>query len=148
MAKVESSVVINAPLEDVFACAKNIEVFPEFMPDVKSVKILEKSDDGNHTISEFVAIVKEFRATIKWTEDDIWDPQAHTCKFTLVKGDFKTYDGLWTFEEVSGGTNFTSVIEYEYDIPLIGPMITTLVNRKMQENVDNMLAAIKAKLER
>jgi ribosome-associated toxin RatA of RatAB toxin-antitoxin module len=145
--RVESSIIINAPVEQVFACAKDIGAFPEFMPDMKSVKILEKSPDGNRTVSEFVGIVKEFKTTLKWTEEDLWDEAARTCKFTLVKGDFKTYSGLWTFEEADGGTKYTSVIEYEYDIPMIGPLIKALVARKMQQNVDSMLSAIKNKLE-
>jgi len=145
--KVESSIIINAPVAKVLACAKDIEAFPEFMPDMKSVKILEKSPDGNRTISEFVGIVKEFKTTLKWTEEDFWDESAGTCKFNLIKGDFKTYSGLWTFKEVDGGTKYTSVIEYEYDIPMIGPLIKALVAKKMQQNVDSILAAIKSKVE-
>jgi ribosome-associated toxin RatA of RatAB toxin-antitoxin module len=145
--KVESSVTINSDLEKVFALARDIEAFPEFMPDVRKVTILEKSPDGSRTVSEFIGIVKEFKVNMKWTEEDIWDEQAKTCRFSLIKGDFKSYSGLWTFEPVDGGTKFTSVIEYEYDIPLIGPMIKSLVARKMQQNIDNMLQAIKHKAE-
>lgn len=147
MPTVESSVVINGDLEKVLALAKDVESFPNFMPDVKSVTVLERSDDRNRTITEFVGIVKEFRTTMKWTEEDIWDEVAKTCKFTLVKGDFKTYAGQWTFEAVDSGTKFSSVIEYEYDVPLLGPMIKSLIQKKMKQNIDNMLAAIKEKIE-
>lgn len=144
---VESSVFINAPVDKVFALAKNIEEFPEFMPDLKKVTILERSPDGNRTVSEFVGYIKDFRITMKWTEEDEWDEEAKTCRFRLVKGDFKSYSGLWTFEPVDGGTRYTSVIEFEYEIPLIGPMIKSLVARLMKQNVDNMLNAIKNKAE-
>lgn len=138
---------INAPVDKVFALAKNIEEFPEFMPDLKKVTILERSPDGNRTVSEFVGYIKDFRITMKWTEEDEWDEEAKTCRFRLVKGDFKSYSGLWTFEPVDGGTRYTSVIEFEYEIPLIGPMIKSLVARLMKQNVDNMLNAIKNKAE-
>lgn len=144
---VESSIVINGDIEKVYALAQDIESFPQFMPDMKSVAILERSDDGNRTVSEFVGIIKEFKTTMKWTEEDIWDPQARTCRFTLIKGDFKTYSGVWTFESVEGGTKYNSVIEYEYDIPMIGPLIKSLIQKKMKQNMDNMLAAIKEKIE-
>jgi len=144
---VESSVIINAPVEKVFALAKDIEEFPNFMPDLKKVTILEKSDDGNKLISEFVGYIKDFRITMKWTEADEWDEQARTCRFNLVKGDFKTYSGLWTFEPMDGGTKYTSVIDFEYEIPMIGPIIKTLVARLMKQNVDNMLEAIKTRAE-
>ena len=144
---VESCVVIRGDLEEVFRLARNVESFPEFMPDLKSVTVLERNENGTRTVTEFVGIIKEFKTTMKWSEEDLWDVQAKTCKFNLVKGDFKTYSGHWTFEEVDGGTKFKSVIEYEYDIPMIGPLIKALIQKKMQQNVENMLAAIKDKVE-
>ena len=42
---------------------------------------------------------------------------------------------------------FDSEIEVEYDVPLIGPLIKGIIAKKMKENVDNMLAAIKARVE-
>ena len=147
MPRVESSVIINASVEKVFALAKDIEAFPGFMPDLKKVTILENSPDGNRLKSEFVGYIKDFRITIKWIEEDEWDPAAKTCKFKLVKGDFKSYSGLWTFEPTRGGTKYTSVIDFEYDIPLIGPIIKMLVAKLMKQNVDDMLNAIKTKAE-
>ena len=147
MPRVESSVVINGPPDKVFALARDIESFPEFMPDLKKVTILEKNPDGNRVVSEFVGFIKDFRITIKWVEEDEWDEQAKTCKFKLVKGDFKSYSGVWKFEPADGGTKYTSVIDFEYEIPLIGPIIKSLVAKLMKQNVDNMLNAIKDKVE-
>lgn len=147
MPRVESSVVINGPPDKVFALARDIESFPEFMSDLKKVTILEKNPDGTRVVSEFVGFIKDFRITIKWVEEDEWDEQAKTCKFKLVKGDFKSYSGMWTFEPADGGTKYTSVIDFEYEIPLIGPIIKSLVAKLMKQNVDNMLKAIKDKVE-
>lgn len=147
MPRVESSVIINGSVDKVFALAKDIEAFPQFMPDLKKVTILERSPDGSHVIGEFVGCIKDFRITIKWVEEDEWDEQAKTCKFKLVRGDFRSYSGLWTFEPVDGGTKYTSVIDFEYEIPLIGPIIKSLVAKLMKQNVDNMLNAIKDKVE-
>lgn len=147
MAKVQSSIEIDGPLANVYALAKDIESFPEFMPDLKSVKVIERSDDGSRVVSEWVGIVKEFKTTIRWTEEDIWDDQATTCTFGLVKGDYSTYSGVWRFTDLGGKTRFESEIQVEYDVPLIGALIKGLIARKMKENVDNMLAAIKRKVE-
>lgn len=146
--RIESSVVIKGGVDEVFVLARDVESFPQFMPDVKKVTILEKSPDGTRTVTEFVALVKEFNTTIKWVEEDRWDEQAKTCEFSLVKGDLKSYSGVWTFEPVDGGTKYTSVIDFEYDIPLVGPMIKSLIAKKMKQNVDNMLNAIKDKVEK
>jgi ribosome-associated toxin RatA of RatAB toxin-antitoxin module len=148
MPRVESSIVINGDIERVYALAKDIESFPEFMPDVKSITVLERSESGDRTKVEWVGIVKEFKTTLKWVEEDIWDDAAKTCVFTLVKGDYSSYSGNWTFKTVDGGTEFVSIVDFEYDVPLIGALIKGLVAKKMKENVDNMLAAIKEKVEK
>jgi len=147
LAIVTSSIEINGPIERVYALAKDVESFPGFMADLKSVKVLESTDNGAHTITEWVGIVKEFRTTIKWTEQDIWDDAAKTCVFTLVKGDYTRYSGRWAFADLGGRTRFDSEIEVEYDVPLVGALIKGLIAKKMKENVDNMLLAIKRKVE-
>lgn len=147
MAVVQSSVEIDGPLEQVYALARNIESFPEFMPDLKSVTVVERSEDGSRIVSDWVGIVKEFRTFVKWTEEDLWDDEAHTCTFSLVKGDYSKYSGFWKFTDLGGKTRFDSEIEVEYDVPLIGALIKGLIAKKMKENVDNMLAAIKQKVE-
>lgn len=147
MAVVQSSIEIDGPLEQVYALAKNIEAFPEFMPDLKSVSVVERSEDGSRIVSDWVGIVKEFKTLIKWTEQDIWDDDAKTCTFSLVKGDYSKYSGIWHFTDLGGKTRFDSEIEVEYDVPLIGALIKGLIAKKMKANVDNMLAAIKQKVE-
>lgn len=147
MAIVKSSVEINGPLEQVFALAKNIEAFPEFMPDLKSVKVVERSEDGSRIVSDWVGTVKEFKLTVKWTEEDIWDAAAGTCTFTLVKGDYSKYSGFWKFTDLGGKTRFDSEIDVEYDVPLIGGLIKGLIAKLMKQNVDSMLEAIKNKVE-
>lgn len=147
MAQVSSSIEINGPLEKVYELAKNVESFPEFMPDLKSVKIVERSEDGSRVVTDWVGIVKEFKTTIKWAEEDIWDDSAHTCVFTLVKGDYSKYSGKWQFTDLGGTTRFDSEIEVEYNVPMVGALIKGLIAKKMKENVDNMLEAIKQKVE-
>lgn len=147
LAVVSSFIEINGPLEEVYALAKNIEAFPEFMPDVKSVKIVERSEDGNRTVSEWIGSVKEFRLSVKWTEEDIWDDAAKTCTFSLIKGDYSKYSGVWKFTDLGGRTRFDSEIEVEYDVPMIGSLIKGLIAKLMKQNVDSMLVAVKKKVE-
>lgn len=138
---------VNAPLDQVYALARNIEAFPQFMPDVQEVEILEQRPDG-YQRSRWVGIVKEFKRTITWTEEDHWDEATHSCTFEQTEGDFSVYRGSWRFEEAVVGTHAELTVEYEYDVPLIGALIKALLQRKMQENCDNMLAAIKAEAEK
>ncbi len=145
MPRVESSIVINGPIERVYECAKDVERFPEFMQDVKDVKIIER--DGSRVISEWSAYIPDFMMTVKWTEEDLWDDVARKCDFSLIKGDYAAYSGNWTFTTVDGTTRFDSVVDYEYDVPLIGALIKGLVFKKVQENVEQILQSVKAKVE-
>jgi ribosome-associated toxin RatA of RatAB toxin-antitoxin module len=147
MPTVENEVLIHADVERVYAIARDVEAFPEFMPDVKSVRVLERSEDGRRTVVEWVGLIPEFKQTVKWVEEDVWNDAEHTCQFRLVRGDFKEYSGLWRFTPEAAATRFESRVSYDYDIPLIGPLIKGVIRKKMQENVDGLLAAIKVRAE-
>jgi uncharacterized membrane protein len=145
MPSVRSAVTISAPLAEVYALCRDIEAFPEFMDDVEEVEILEQTPERQ--VSRWVGVVKEFKRTIAWTEEDFWDDEEHTCRYRQLEGDYSEYGGTWNFEESAGGTEVELVVNYEYDVPLIGKLIKGLLLKKMQQNWDSMLAAIKAKAE-
>lgn len=144
---VQNSVEINGPLQQVYALAKDIYSHPEFMPDIKSVKVIERSEDGSRIVSEWAGVVKEFRALIQWTAEDIWDDQTNTCKSTLLKSNYYMYEGQWKFTDLGECTRVDSEIEVDCDIPRIGKHVKTFVAKKMKKNLDNMLLSIKARIE-
>lgn len=145
MPTVKSEIVIAAPVEKVYALAKDIERFPEFMEDVQSVEILE--DNPPRRVSRWVGIVKEFNRTVTWTEEDFWDDQQRRCTFRQTEGDYTQYEGEWEFREDPQGTRVHLRIDFEYDVPLIGALIKGLLQRKMQQNCQAMLAALKQQAE-
>lgn len=147
MPRIELCVQINAPLQQVYAIAKDVESFPTFMPDLKSLKVLERSEDGRRTLTEWVGYVPQFRLTVKWTEEDLWDDEAYTCKFRQVQGDYDRMEGEWLFQESEGGTRFTSVLDYEFNIPLLGPIVQRVVQHLVKQNLQGVLNGIKARAE-
>lgn len=136
---------INAPQDQVYALAKDIEGLAPFLPDVEEIKILSR--EGSVTRSRFVGRIKEFNRTIRWTEADHWDDDAQRCTFRQTEGDFSAYAGVWEFLSIPAGTSARLTIDYEYRVPLIGPLIQKLVRKKMQENCEQMLLALKARAE-
>ncbi len=147
MPHIENRVSINASLEKVFALARDAESFPQFMPDVESVVISERSSDGSRMVTDWVAVASDFKLKVRWTEEDLWDEAAHTCRFQQLKGDYTAYGGLWTFTADGETTVFHSAIDYELDIPLIGPLLKAVVARLMQSNTQKILEAIKSHAE-
>ncbi len=149
MPHIENSAEINAPLETVFALARDQASFPEFMPDVESVLVVERNGDGSRTVTDWVAVARDFKLKVRWTEEDLWDEATHTCRFTQLKGDYTSYGGLWTFTpEGPNVTVFKSEIDYELEIPLIGALLKAVVARLMRDNTQKILDAIKVRAER
>lgn len=140
MPKIETEITIAAPLAIVYEIAKDIERFPEFFPDVESVKIIDRFENG--FTSEWVGVVAKINKKIKWVEEDHWDDANHCCTFSALSGDWDKYDGVWTFSEVPGGTRMHMSLEADINVPMIGAIIKTLIGKLAKENVDNMFAGI------
>lgn len=147
MPTIELSLEVAAPAQAVYDVARKVEDFPTFMEDLQSLTLLERSADGNRTLTEWVGIIREFKMTVKWVQEDVWDPTAMRDDFHLVHGDMDSMSGWWQFRDVDGGSRFDSVLEYEYNVPLIGPMIKALIKKKMTANLDAQMRAIKARAE-
>jgi len=147
MPEIVNRIEIEADPEAVYRAARDVERFPEFMPEVKSVVVVERSPDGSRQVADWVTWMPEFRLTVKWTEEDLWDDAARTCEFRLVKGDFTEYGGTWRFLPSEGGATFESVVRYEIEIPLVGPLIKGVIRKKMYENVERLQQALKRRVE-
>ena len=145
MPTVESTVFISAPLERVYEISKDNRSFPEFMKDVKSLTVIE--EDGPRVVSEYVGLIPQFMLKVRWTQEDVWDDAKHVCTFRQVKGDYDKLDGTWSFKEENGGTRFDSFLEYEYNVPTLGPLVKKVVHSIVVKNVENILEAIKMKAE-
>ena len=147
MPTIQTSALIKAVPDAVYAIARDVERFPEFMPDVQRITVVEQSEDGRRQVVEWVGLIPAFKLTVKWTEEDLWDDVERTCRFTQVKGDFTEYGGLWRFAPEGSGTRFESEVRYELEIPTIGPLIRGVVRKIMTDNVTRLQAAIKARAE-
>lgn len=143
MAQVNASTIIAAPIDAVYAAARAVETFPEFMPDLESVEVLERWN-GN-TVTRWVGLVQGRK--IRWVEEDLWDDAAYRCDFRQREGDFTRYQGTWRFEPVPEGTRTTIDVDFQLDIPLAGALLSNLLKMLMRKNIENMLAALKQQIE-
>lgn len=143
MARVDASIVIAVPIDQVYALARAVENFPEFIPDLESVEVLDRWN-GN-TISRWVGLVQGRK--IRWVEEDIWDDGEHRCTFRQREGDFTRYEGTWRFEATPEGTRTTIELDFELDIPLAGPLLSNILRTLMRKNIHNMLGALKSRAE-
>ncbi len=141
MPDVHSELRIDAPPERVYELAKAVETFPEFLPNVQRVTIRERA--GERTVSEWVGLVPEFKRTIRWVEEDIWDDSSLRCQFRSLSGDWDRYEGTWTFAPDGDGTRVSLDITYDYKVPLIGPLIQKLLRKLVARNADETLEGLR-----
>ena len=90
---VATSIVIDAPAALIYELAKDQERFPQFMPDVESVTVVERR--GDRVISRWKTLIED--APIEWTEEDRFDDAALRIDYQLLEGDLDTFEGTWTF---------------------------------------------------
>jgi coenzyme Q-binding protein COQ10 len=140
---VETSIVVDAPARDVYDLAKEQDRFPDFMPDVESITILERTP--GRVISRWKTLVEE--APIEWVEEDLFDDAALRVDYRLIEGDLDTFEGSWTFEERDGRTYVTLGVEYDFGVPTLAELIGPTLHRKVRENSEMMLAALKREAE-
>lgn len=148
MPRIEQSLTIDAPVDRVYAIARDVEKFPTYMEDLESLTVLERSPDGNRTVTEWVGLVRQFKMKLKWTQEDVWDPATHRDDFKALKGDVDELSGYWQFTDEDGKTRFDSLVDYEVNVPLVGALVKQLIRKLMEQNLDAQMRAIKAEAEK
>ncbi|MGH7661832.1 MAG: type II toxin-antitoxin system RatA family toxin [Vulcanimicrobiaceae bacterium] len=144
MPYVEVSIDVAAPARDVYELAKDQERFPQFMPDVESVTIVERRADA--IVTRWKTLVEE--APIEWTEEDRFDDARTRIDYKLIEGDLDKFEGAWTFENAGGGmTHVVLGVEYDFGVPTLAELIGPTLQRKVQENSEMMLQGLKREAE-
>jgi ribosome-associated toxin RatA of RatAB toxin-antitoxin module len=113
---------IAAPLERVLAVAEDVERYPEWARDVKSVEIIERGEDGRPLRVAFRAGAMGHSAhyVLRYS----YGESPTSIAWVLEQGDVvRRLDGQYIFEPVDGDTGTTAVtyhLEAELAVPLPG----------------------------
>ena len=142
---VETSVWINAPLDKVYALAKDTERYPEYMKEVQSITIVER--DGSKVVADWVGLITQFMLKVRWRQEEIWDDSTHSSQFQQVKGDYDKLEGTWKFSSENDGTRFEQHLDYEYNVPTLGPLVKKVVHNIVVKNLESINEAFKSQSE-
>ena len=135
--------LIDAPPREVYELAKEQERFPQFMPDVESVTVIERHPD--RVLTRWKTLVEE--APIEWIEEDRFDDDAVRITYALLEGDLDTFEGAWTFDADGSGTRVTLTVTYDFGVPTLAELIGPTLEKKVRENAEMMLAGLKTEAE-
>lgn len=143
MPYVEVTMPVEAQASDIYPILKDMEKYPDFMQDLVSVEVLERSADT--TVTKWVSNVDG--RIIRWTEQDIFDDARMHIAYRQIEGDLKKFEGEWVLTPIEGGTEIKLTVDFEFGIPMIAGLLNPILKKKVRINSENMLKAIKDRLE-
>lgn len=143
MPYVEVVISVSCDRDKIYPILKNMDEYPEFMTDLVSVEIIERT--GNTTISKWVSNVDG--RIIKWTELDTFDDENMHISYKQLEGDLKKFDGEWVLTPVTDGTEIKLTVDFEFGIPMIAGLLNPILKKKIRDNSMNMLKALKERME-
>jgi uncharacterized membrane protein len=140
-----ATAVINAPIDEVYKVAADVENSPTWQPEIKDVEVLKRDKDGNqtHVRTASDAKVKTLSSELEFS----YDPP-NGLSWKQKKGDVKSIEGSWTLEDLGDGTTRAT---YEMTVDLgrtLGLLIRgPLVDVLRGQLVDTMPGKLKAFVE-
>jgi ribosome-associated toxin RatA of RatAB toxin-antitoxin module len=142
---VETTIWIDAPRAKVFEIAKDSEEYPKYMKAVESLTITSR--EGNVVVADWVGLITQFNLKVRWTQEETWDDAGFKSSFRQLKGDYDKMLGTWEFVEENGGTRFNQMLDYEYNVPTLGPLVKKLVLHLVKSQLEAASEAIKERSE-
>jgi ribosome-associated toxin RatA of RatAB toxin-antitoxin module len=132
------SILIDAPTETVFGIITNYEKYPEFLSEVKAVRVSERRE-GEAVVQYEVSVLKTIRYTLKHKEE-----KPRRVSWSLVEGELmRENHGSWLLEPQGKQTRATYSIEMT-----LGPLVPkAMVNALVDSSLPKMLESFKRRAE-
>ena len=141
---VKSDILIKGDKNAIYQVIQNMEDYPRFMESLVSVTVLEQGK--NYDISHWVSNVDGRK--IVWTERDDFYPEDFKITYQQTDGDLKKMEGVWELNDEAEGVRVSLTVDFEFGIPMIAGLLNPLLVRKVRENSEAMLAAVKGQIEK
>jgi len=129
--RVEHSVIISAPVDQVFGYAADYVKWTEWFEGVSDFKATTAVTRGNGARYAYKARVMGLSAPVETEIHDFVENRGWTGVST--KG--LAHRTHWTFEAIGDSTKFTYALEYQLPIPLLGSLLDSLFARGQWEKI-------------
>lgn len=140
MPRASLSVDIDAPPAVVMDVITDFASYPRFLPDMSAASVVRQGE-GSWEVRFTLRLIRDLIYTLQLTREG-----AHTLRWTLLEGAFKSNEGRWTLSPLGDGGQTRA--RYDIDVAVgmyvPGNIVRSLVERSLPET----LAAFKAESER
>ena len=140
MRQVDRTALVPYSPAEMFALVADIERYPQFVPWVATVEVLERKPD------QVVARMHMERSGVreKFTTRNVL-AAPHRMDMHLVEGPFKSLEGRWTFEDIAGrGTRIGLSMSFEFTNPLVSMLLSRTFEKSCGQLVDAFVERAKA----
>lgn len=145
MSTIEVSVKIKGPKDRVYKAIKDMESFPNFMRDVKTLKIIKRFSE-NRIITAWETEIDG--APVNWKEEDLFDDANCQLKFNMLEGSYYEYQGYWIIQDFHNRTRLTIKADFDWGIPVLEKYVGKTLEDKARRGLLGMIQAIKNKVEK
>lgn len=132
MAGATRSIVINASMEKLFAIITDYEKYPQFLPEVKKIRLANRK--GNEVDVHYEAeIVKLIKYSLRLKEE-----KPNKVSWSFIEGEFmKDNKGGWVLEDLGSG-KLKATYNIEVTVGMLVPttIITALVNTQLPRTLE------------
>ena len=142
---IEASVTIKGSKSEVYKVLKNMEDFPNFMRDVKSLNIIKRLGDDRIVTAWETEIDG---APVHWKEEDYFDLANYQVKFNMLEGNYNEYQGYWSIQPSHNSVKLSIKLEVDWGIPVLEKYVGKVLESKARRGLLGMLYAIKNKVEK
>lgn len=140
----EQSLSINAPAERVYTILKQVERYPEFIQHVRTVRVLERSQDGACILLEWQIVVPGVGIETKWQSEGLWDDARYRATFRPVGEALAPLQGEWQVVPEGEGARLALHAQYQLNVP---SLFKGMAQRAVEENLQRIMEAIKLRAE-
>jgi uncharacterized membrane protein len=135
-----ASTEIEAPIEEVYAVAADVEGSPRWQPEIKVAECIERDRDGNQLLvhMETDAKVRRLGSDIRFSYDG-----AGRISWAQEDGDLKSVEGSWELEDLGDGrTGVTYRLEVDLGrvlgMVIRGPLVGVLRGQLVDSMPDKL----------
>ena len=138
MASAQTQEVFNCSTEEFFKLVADYEKYPEFLTEVKSVKIYKNSGDTKE-MEYHVSLIKTFKYKLK-----VKEVANKSVNFEFIGGDvFKSMKGSWQLTDNNGKCAVEYKVEATFGMLVPEAMAKPLVSANLPMMITNFKKRIK-----
>ena len=138
MQSIELSCYIDKPVDVVYSLVSDMESYPQYMKNIISVRVLEKSI--RTAVTTWTVEVDGVRLT--WQENDDFFPEERVIRFRQIQGDMSHYEGEWSVQPAPGGAVLKIRVGFDLGLSMISGLLQYLLKKKVENTCREMLSGI------